>query len=61
MQTNYGNIIQNIVDFSQESLSNWELEFIASVYEWHITRKKNLSEKQKQIILKINRKYIAQR
>ncbi len=58
---NYKNIINNIVKLSQEQLNDWELDFISSVYDWHILQEKNLSDKQKEIIIKINRKYICQR
>lgn len=61
MEYNYKNIIENIVKLSQDKLNDWELEFISSVYEWHILQERNLSDKQKEHIIKINRKYICQR
>jgi hypothetical protein len=60
-ELNYKNIIENIVSLAQEKLNDWEMEFIANVFNWHILEKKNLGEKQKEIIVKINRKYISQR
>lgn len=61
MEYNYKNIIENIVELSQDKLNDWELDFISSVYEWHILQGRNLSDKQKEHIIKINRKYICQR
>ena len=50
---NYKSILERIVNQDQEKLNDWELEFISSVYQWHVLDNKNLSEKQKKIILKI--------
>ena len=61
VEYNYKNIIENIVKLSQDKLNDWELDFISSVYEWHILQERNLSDKQKEHIIKINRKYICQR
>ena len=61
IEYNYKNIIQNIVNLSQDKLNDWEIDFISSVYEWHVLKENNLSDKQKENILKINRKYICQR
>lgn len=48
---NYRSIIDNIVN-SQDKLNDWEIEFISSVYQQNY----EFTEKQKEIILKINRK-----
>ena len=61
VEYNYKNIIQNIVNLSQDKLNDWDLDFISSVYEWHILKEMPLSDKQKEHIIKINRKYICQR
>ena len=61
MEYNYKNIIENIIKLSQDKLNDWELDFISSVYEWHVLQERNLSEKQKEHIIKLNRKYICQR
>lgn len=61
MEYNYKNIIENIIKLSQEKLNDWELDFISSVYEWHVLQERNLSDKQKEHIIKLNRKYICQR
>ena len=59
MEKNYKRIIGNIVNLWQDKLSFWELEFISSVFEWHIMNEKPLSKKQKEIIIKINRRIMS--
>jgi hypothetical protein len=56
---NYGAIIERIVNTAQERLTDWELDFISSVYEWHILNGKKLSEKQQEMIIKINRRLMG--
>ena len=56
---NYKSIIERIVKLYQEKLNDWEIEFISSVYDWHILKDKKLSDKQKEIILKINAKMMG--
>ena len=58
-EKNYRHIIERIVEFYQEKLNDWEVEFISSVYDWHIIRQKKLSYRQKEIILKINGKMLG--
>jgi len=58
-EKNYKAIIERIVDRYQDELSTWELEFISSVYQWHILDNKFLSDKQKDTILKINGKMLG--
>lgn len=58
---NYKNIVENIISHAQDKLSDWELEFISNVYDWHVLKDRPLSEKQQEIVLKINRKYVAER
>jgi hypothetical protein len=53
-QKNYKAIIKRIVDTSQEKLNDWEIEFISSVYDWCVIKDNEPSEKQANIILKIN-------
>lgn len=60
-QKNYKAIIERIVNHHQEKLDDWELEFIASVYDSHVMGDRMLSEKQKEIILKINRELLEGR
>lgn len=60
-ELDYQSIIKNIVNYSQEKLNDWEIDFISSVYDWHVLKSGKLSEKQKENIVKINRKYIAVR
>ena len=60
-ELNYENIINNIVKLAQDKLNQWEFDFIVNVYDWHIQQGNGLSEKQKETIVKINRKYICQR
>lgn len=59
-QTNYKQIIENIIN-KQELLNDWEFDFISNVNDWHVLQEKPISEKQQEIILKINRKYICKR
>lgn len=61
MEYNYKNIVENIVKLSQDKLNDWESDFISSVYEWHVLQERSLSDKQKEHIIKLNRKYICQR
>lgn len=56
---NFKSIIERIVKLYQEKLNDWEIEFISSVYDWHILKDKKLSDKQKEIILKINGKMLG--
>lgn len=56
---NYSAIIKRIVNTSQEKLNDWELDFISSVYDWHILKDGKLSDKQKEIIHKINNKIMG--
>lgn len=58
MEKDYSAIITRIVDLHQSELNDWELEFISSVYDWHILRSGELSQKQKDCISKINKKVI---
>ena len=53
---NHGAMIETIVDQYQEYLNDWELEFIAKVYQWHVLDNKPLSKRQKDVIVKINGK-----
>ena len=57
-EINYKSILERIVQTSQEKLTDWELEFISSVYNQHVLKDFNLSDKQKNIILKINGKIL---
>ncbi len=56
---NFTAIIKRIVNQHQEMLNDWEVEFIASVYDWHVLKYRALSDKQKDIILKINGKCLG--
>jgi len=56
MDKNYKSILERIVNISQDKLNDWELEFISNVYDCHVLQNRNLSEKQKEIILRINKK-----
>jgi len=57
-EKNYKAIIERIVIEDQENLTDWELEFISSVYQWVVLQGGKPSEKQAECILKINRKLI---
>lgn len=57
-ELNYNSIIERIVKTSLDKLNDWELEFISSVYEKALLQNRNLSDKQKEIILKINHKIL---
>ena len=59
MDKNFKSIIERIVELYQEKLNDWEIEFISSVYDWHVLKNNKLSEKQKEIILKINGKMLG--
>ena len=56
---NFVGIIKRIINQHQEILNDWEIEFIASVYEWHVLKSGKLSDKQKKIILKLNGKCLG--
>ena len=60
-EVDYISIIKRIVNFNQEKLTDWELEFISSVYDNNVLKGYNLSDKQKEIIIKINRKVLTER
>lgn len=57
MEYNYPSIIERIINQAQDKLNDWEIGFMSSVYQQTFP----LTEKQKAIILKINRKYIVNR
>ena len=59
MDKDYVSILKRIVKQYQEHLTEWELEFISSVYEWHVILERNISSEQKKIILKINAKMLG--
>jgi len=42
---NFVGIIKRIINQHQEILNDWEIEFIASVYEWHVLKSGKLSDK----------------
>ena len=58
-ELNYKFIVNRIVETAQDKLNDWELEFISSVYEWYILKDKKISQKQKDIIIKINRRIMG--
>jgi len=58
-ELNYKFIVNRIVKTAQDKLTDWELEFISSVYEWYILKDKIISQKQKDIIIKINRRIMG--
>ena len=60
-ELDYISIIKRIVNFHQEKLTDWELEFISSVYDNNVLKGYNLSDKQKEVIIKINRKMLEGR
>jgi hypothetical protein len=60
-EKNYKTIIKLIVDEYQENLNDWEVEFIASVYNGVVLQDRTPSEKQAACILKLNRKRIEAR
>lgn len=60
-EVDYISIIKRIINFNQEKLTDWELEFISSVYDNNVLKGYNLSDKQKEIIIKINRKMLTER
>lgn len=60
-EVDHVSIIKRIVNFNQEKLTDWELEFISSVYDNNVLKGYNLSDKQKEIIIKINRKVLTER
>ena len=57
-EKNYPLIVEKIVEEYQEHLNDWELQFISSLYDWVVTLGRPPSDKQKEILLKINRKRI---
>ena len=58
-EIDYNAIIVRMVNTYQEQLTDWELEFISSVYEWSILNSRPLTEKQKAVVLKINAKMLG--
>lgn len=60
-QPDYISIIKRIVNFHQEKLTDWELEFISSIYDKNVLKGYNLSDKQKEVVIKINRKMLEGR
>lgn len=60
-ELDYISIIKRIVNFYQEKLTDWELDFISSIYNNNVLKGYNLSDKQKEIIIKINRKMLTER
>ena len=59
IERDFKSIINRIVNYGQEKLNDWEIEFISSVYQRHFLDDKKLSQKQEEIILKINRKLLS--
>ncbi len=52
-ELNYKKILERLVEESSEHLTDWEHDFITNVlYQWH----GEYTEKQKETIIKINRK-----
>lgn len=60
MGHNYKQILENIMTRSDE-LNDWEVNFIASIHDWLILQDKPLTDRQKETVIKINRKYICKR
>ena len=58
-EKDYKAIITRIVKTYQDQLTDWEIEFIASVYDQHVLGERGLSEKQKDVIIKINAKMLG--
>ena len=58
-EKDYKAIITRIVKTYQDQLTDWEIEFISSVYDQHILGERGLSEKQKDVIIKINAKMLG--
>lgn len=57
MKCDFRNILQNIIDLKSDELNDWESDFVNSLFvqSWPLT------DKQKDIILKLNRKYLVDR
>lgn len=56
---NYKKIIQRLVETSQEKLTPWELDFISSVYSNYVLNGYDLSDRQKEFVIRINSKSLG--
>lgn len=55
---NFTAILERIIELSIDDLNDWEFAFISDAYDRHVLEGKKLSDKQKDCILKINRKIL---
>jgi hypothetical protein len=54
---NYNNIVYNIWNHYGDKLTEWETDFMDSI----MNQNGRFSEKQKEVILKMNKKYVTHR
>ena len=55
---NYERILDNITELAHDKLNDWEMGFIDDIQMKYASRYDELTDKQKEIILKIQNKYL---